>query len=72
MECTRRKYVYVFSQSGHFPVVLKSPFILVEAPELVDFWQENFKVQIEARTGVIRLIQPGMNFMLLVCSYLLT
>ncbi|KAK7468886.1 R8 protein [Stygiomarasmius scandens] len=27
----------------------------IDAPELVDFWQENFKVQVEARTGIVRL-----------------
>ncbi|KAK0465040.1 Rec8 like protein-domain-containing protein [Desarmillaria tabescens] len=29
----------------------------IEAPVLVDFWQENFKVQVEARTGIL-LIHP--------------
>ncbi|PBL01128.1 hypothetical protein ARMGADRAFT_412161 [Armillaria gallica] len=29
----------------------------IQAPVLVDFWQENFKVQVEARTGVV-LIHP--------------
>ncbi len=29
----------------------------VQAPVLVDFWQENFKVQVEARTGAV-LIHP--------------
>ncbi|KAF5374749.1 hypothetical protein D9758_000295 [Tetrapyrgos nigripes] len=30
----------------------------INAPILVDFWQENFKVQVEARTGVVRLHMP--------------
>lgn len=64
--------ICIFPSLVIVPVVLKYPFILVEAPELVDFWQENFKVQIEARTGVIRLIQPGMIIMSLVRSDLLT
>ncbi|KAJ3863071.1 Rec8 like protein-domain-containing protein [Lentinula novae-zelandiae] len=27
----------------------------IEAPALIDFWQQNFKVQVETRTGVIHL-----------------
>ncbi|THV04964.1 hypothetical protein K435DRAFT_961677 [Dendrothele bispora CBS 962.96] len=27
----------------------------IEAPVLIDFWQENFKVQVEAKTGIVRL-----------------
>jgi hypothetical protein len=33
---------------------LKSPF-LVQAPALVDFWQENFKVQVDARSGTLHI-----------------
>ena len=28
---------------------------VVQAPALVDFWQENFKVQVDARTGTLRI-----------------
>ncbi|KAG7099200.1 hypothetical protein E1B28_001067 [Marasmius oreades] len=27
----------------------------IEAPSLIDFWQENFKVQVEARTGALHI-----------------
>ncbi|KIK70969.1 hypothetical protein GYMLUDRAFT_254265 [Collybiopsis luxurians FD-317 M1] len=30
----------------------------IGAPALIDFWQENFKVQVEARTGLIHLDAP--------------
>ncbi|KAF9076275.1 Rec8 like protein-domain-containing protein [Rhodocollybia butyracea] len=33
----------------------------IEAPALIDFWQDNFKVQVEARTGQIYLDKPGMD-----------
>jgi meiotic recombination protein REC8, fungi type len=31
----------------------------VEAQGLIDFWQENFKVQVEARSGVLRIHHEG-------------
>ncbi|KAE9408090.1 hypothetical protein BT96DRAFT_1013571 [Gymnopus androsaceus JB14] len=33
----------------------------IEAPELIDFWQENFKVQVEARTGLMHLHLPALE-----------
>lgn len=30
----------------------------IQAPDLVDFWQENFKVQVEARTGILHIYAP--------------
>lgn len=31
----------------------------VAAPVLVDFWQDNFRVQVEARSGRLHLITEG-------------
>lgn len=36
--------------SGHW-----LDFFQVEAQGLIDFWQENFKVQVEARSGALRI-----------------
>ncbi|KAF5390234.1 hypothetical protein D9757_002956 [Collybiopsis confluens] len=33
----------------------------IEAPSLVDFWQENFRIQVEARTGLIHLDIPDQR-----------
>lgn len=33
----------------------------VQAPELGDFWQKNLKVQVEARSGILRLHDLGME-----------
>ncbi|KAH8835245.1 hypothetical protein DL96DRAFT_1549848 [Flagelloscypha sp. PMI_526] len=35
--------------------ILWGPPAGIQAPDLVDFWKENFKVQVNARTGVIHL-----------------
>lgn len=32
---------------------------VVEAPVLVDFWQENFRVQVQARLGRLHLVTEG-------------
>ncbi|KAJ4486110.1 Rec8 like protein-domain-containing protein [Lentinula aciculospora] len=33
----------------------------IEAPALINFWQDNFKVQVEARTGLIHLDMPDVE-----------
>ena len=41
-------------------------YILVEAQSLIEFWQENFKVQVEARSGVLQIHhEDGMSLLLL-------
>ncbi|KDQ30809.1 hypothetical protein PLEOSDRAFT_1111526 [Pleurotus ostreatus PC15] len=33
----------------------------IQAPSLIDFWQENFKVQVEARTGALHIHPPDVQ-----------
>lgn len=56
------------SSCGAFPITVRFFFPLagilsmqtVQAPELGDFWQRNLKVQVETRSGILRLHVPGM------------
>ncbi len=35
--------------------VLADPPLLVQAQELINFWQQNFRVQVETRSGALRI-----------------
>jgi len=50
MGCSERKYVYFILEIQ--PVLTKT---VVQAEGLVNFWQENFRVQVEARSGALRI-----------------
>lgn len=38
-------------QKLHVHILASETSVLVQAPALADFWQENFKVQVDARSG---------------------
>lgn len=42
-----------------------SRLVSVQAQELVDFWQENFRIQVEARSGTLHLDNwPGITYIM--------
>jgi hypothetical protein len=45
----------VITGSLKFIMIVSEPPFLVQAPALADFWQENFKVQVDARSGTLRI-----------------
>jgi hypothetical protein len=50
--------VSLASLPGPIPNTYRN-FFKVEAQSLIEFWQENFKVQVEARSGVLRIHHEG-------------
>jgi len=65
MGCSERKYVKFVLKIQ--PVLTET---VVQAEGLVNFWQENFRVQVEARSGALRIHDEDGQLPIFVFAYL--